>query len=73
MGTLVLLEMLPENWVCLFLGVEPIDTIKPKKGKRRDLLLLAANKKKPGDISQSRASLHSKTGEYFTLRVHACS
>ena len=41
MGTLVLLEMLPENWVCLFLGVEPIDTIKPKKGKRRDLLLLA--------------------------------
>lgn len=73
MGTLVLLEMLPENWVCLFLGVEPIDTIKPKKGKRRDLLLLAANKKKPGDISQSRASLNSKTGEYFTLRVHACS
>lgn len=64
MGTLVLLEMLPENWVCLFLGVEPIDTIKPKMGRRRDLLLLAANKK-PGDISQSRASLHSKTGEYL--------
>ena len=64
MGSLVLLEMLPINWVCLFLGVEPIDTIKPKMG-RRDLLLLAANKKKPGDISQRRASLHSKTGEYL--------
>ena len=35
---------LPENWVCLLVGVEPIDTTKPKIGRRKDLLLLAARK-----------------------------
>ena len=27
--------MLPENWVHLLVGVEPIDTTKPKMGRRR--------------------------------------
>ena len=44
------------------MGVEPIDTIKPKMGRRRDLLLRAANKKKPGDISQSSAFPAAKLG-----------
>ena len=61
MGTLVLLEMLPENWVCLFLGVEPIDTIKPKKGKRRDLLLL------PQDGLPTSAMLRPAAGNAHTL------
>ena len=40
-------------------GVEPKDTIKPKIGRKRDLLL-AASKENPGVLSQSSVSLNSK-------------
>ena len=40
-------------------GVKPKDTIKPKIGRKKDLLL-AASKKNPGVLSQSSVSLSSK-------------
>ena len=46
------------------LGVfEPIDTTKPKIGRRKDLLLLAANKNN-GDLFQSNISLNSGLGKF---------
>ena len=33
--------MLSENWVYLLVGVEPIDTTKPKSRRGKDLLLAA--------------------------------
>ena len=35
------LVLLPENWVCLLVGVEPKDTTKPKIRRRKELLLAA--------------------------------
>ena len=29
-------HMLPENWNCLFVGVHPNDSTKPKSGRRKD-------------------------------------
>ena len=40
----------------------PIDTTKPKIGRRKDLLLLAANKN-TGDLFQSNDSLNSELGK----------
>ena len=48
--------LLPGNWVHLFVGVEPIDITNRKIRRRKDLLLLAANKENTGDLSQSRKS-----------------
>ena len=36
--------LIPESWVYLLIVAEPIDTTKPKSGRRKDLLLPAANK-----------------------------
>ena len=57
--------MLPKNWVCLLVGVEPKDTTKPKIGRRKDLLL-AASKGNTGDPSQSSVSPNSKSGEVLS-------
>ena len=35
--------VVPENWVCLLVGVEPKDTIKSKSKRRTNLLLAASN------------------------------
>ena len=53
------LGLLPQNWVCLWLDVEPINTTKSKRKRRKDLLL-AARKENITDLSQSRVSLNSK-------------
>ena len=45
-------EMLPENWVCLLVGVEPKDITQPKTGRRRDLLL-AASKENTRDLAKT--------------------
>ena len=61
-----------ENWVRLLVGVEPIDTPKPKIRRRKDLLL-AASKENTGDLSQSSVSPDSKTGEvlsYGNMHLH---
>ena len=54
------------------MDVEPIDTTKPKIGRRKDLLL-AACKENTGALSQSSVSPNSKIREVFKLRVHAYS
>ena len=59
------LSLLPENWIHLLVGVEPIDRPKPKIGGRKDLLF-AASKENTGDISQSSVSPNSKSGEVFS-------
>ena len=59
----LLLPMVPQNWVHLFVGVEPKDATKPKNGRRKDLLL-AASKENTRDLSQSSVSL--KTGEVLS-------
>ena len=57
------LAMLPENWVRLLVGIEPIDTTKPKTGRRKDVLL-AESKENTGDLFQSNVSLNSKIGKF---------
>ena len=54
--------LLPENWVCLLVGVKPEDTTKPEIRRRKDILL-AARKENTRHLSQSSVSLHSKVGE----------
>ena len=63
---LILLTVVPKNWVHLLVGVEPIDTTKPKIGRRKDLLLLAASKENTGDLSQSIVTLNNKIGEVLS-------
>ena len=53
-------------------GVEPIDTTKPKIWRRKYLLLPAASKNNRG-LSQNSVSLNSKNWGSFKLRVHAYS
>ena len=54
-------RMLPENWVLLLVGVKPKKPNQDKKrGRRKDLLLLAASKKNTRDLSQSSVPLNSK-------------
>lgn len=54
--------MLSENWVCLKVD----DTTRPKNGRRKDLLLLAASKKNTRDPSQSSAPHTPKIGEVLS-------
>ena len=55
--------LLLENWVGLWVGVQPTNTTKPKIRRRKDLLLLAASKENTWDLSQSSVSQNSKSGE----------
>ena len=57
--------MLPRNWVCLLVSVEPKDTTEPKMGRRKDLLL-AASKENTRYLSQSSVSPNSKIGEVLS-------
>ena len=59
--------MLPENWVCLLVSVKPIDTRKPKLGRRKDSLLVKS-KENIRELPQSSFSLNS-----FNLRAPAYS
>ena len=52
--------ILPQNWICLLVGVKSKDTTKSKIGRRKDLLLLVASN--AGNLSQSGVSLNNKTG-----------
>ena len=56
--------MLSENWVCLKVD----DTTRPKNGRRKDLLLLAASKKNTRDLSQSSISLTTKLRPFWSFR-----
>ena len=47
-------------------GVQPKDTTKPKTGRRKDLLLLAASRENSRALSQSSVSLNSKIGEVLS-------
>ena len=58
--------MLPENWVDLLVVIKPLDTTKVKNRRRKDLLLLAASKWDPGDLSQSSVSPNSKFGDVLS-------
>ena len=51
-----LFKVLPKNWVHLLVGVEPIDTTKPKRGRRKDLLLLVASKENTGIFPKAVSS-----------------
>ena len=54
-------DLLPKNWVHILVGVEPMDTTKPKI-IRKDLLF-APSKENTRDPSQSNVSPNSKIGE----------
>lgn len=58
-------RMLPENWVLLLVGVKPKNPTKPKRGRKKDLLLLVASKNNTRDLSQSSASLNNKMGKFY--------
>ena len=58
-------RVLPKNWVCLLVDVEPKDTTKPEIKRRKDLLL-AANKENTGDPSQSSVSPNCEIGEVLS-------
>ena len=54
-------------------GVEPKDTTKPKIGRRKELLLIAASKENTGDLSQSSVSRNNKIGEVLSsgyMHIH---
>ena len=51
-----------DPWVCLLVGVEPIDTAKPKIRRRKEMLFLVVSKESMGNLSQSSVSLDSKIG-----------
>ena len=44
------------------MGVEPIDTAKPKIRRRKEILFLVVSKESMGNLSQSSVSLDSKIG-----------
>ena len=56
--------LLPENWVPFFLNAGPVDTIKPKTGRRKDLLLLAACKENIRNLSQRSVPPVTKLGKF---------
>lgn len=56
-------DLLPENSVHLFVGVEPIDKTNPKLRLMKDLLFLSASKEKNRDPSQNSVSTNSKIGK----------
>ena len=56
-------DLLSENWVHLFVGVEPIDTTNPKLRLMKDLLFLSVSKENNRDLSQNSVSTNSKIGK----------
>ena len=58
--------MLAENWVHLLVAVELIDTTKPKVGRRKNLLLLAASEENTGDLLQSSVCPNSEIREVLS-------
>lgn len=63
--TQLLLNLLPENWVHLLVGVEPADTTKLKSGGRKDLSF-ATSKQNTREFSQSSVCSNSRTGEVLS-------
>ena len=53
-------------------GVGPVDTTKPKMGRRKDLLVFASNEENLGIFLKAVSSETAKL-ESFKLRVHAYS
>ena len=74
-------ELLPENWVCLLVGDEPIETTRPQLRRRKDLLLLEASKENTGDLSQSSVTPPAQLGKFYLfnlfilviLGLHCCT
>lgn len=60
------MDIVTKNWVQLLVGVEPINTTKPKTERRKDLLLLAASKENTGHLSQSNDSPTARIGEFLS-------
>ena len=58
--------LLPENWVCLLVGVKPTDITKPEMRRRKDLLLFAAIKENTKDLSQSNVCPSITTGDILS-------
>ena len=58
-------KRLPKVWICLWVGIKPKDTTKPKSRRRKDLFL-AASKENTEDISQNSTSLNSKIGKVLS-------
>ena len=56
--------LLPKIWVHFLVGVKPKDITKPKIGRRKDFLLLAANKENTETLSQSSVSPTAKLGKF---------
>ena len=65
-------DLLPEDWVCFLVAVEPKRTTKPKTRGRNDLLL-SASKENTRDLSQSSVSLGWQHWGCFKPRIHAFS
>lgn len=59
-----------KNWVLLFVGVRPKDTVKPKSRKRRNVLL-AGNKENTGDLPQKSVCLAECLTGYMCVREGA--
>lgn len=65
-------RLLIENWGCLLVDVEPIDTTNPKYERRNDLLLLEASKENTGLLPKVVAPQGQDWGS-FKVRAHAYS
>ena len=57
------LLLLPENWICFLVSIEPKAIIKPKSRRSFLPLLLGASKENTEDLSQSRVSPAAKLGK----------
>ena len=57
------LIMLPENCVCLLVGIEPKDTTKPKSRRKKDLLL-AASEENTRDLPKAVSPQTAKLGKF---------
>ena len=66
------LGLLPENWICLLVDGEPLDTTKPKIRRRKYLLSLAASKRTHGPFPKQYLPKKQNWGS-FKLRVCAYS
>ena len=58
-----MLLLLPKNWVSLLVGIEPIDTAKPKIGRRKDYYLQQI-RRTPGIFSKAVSPLTAKLGKF---------
>lgn len=64
--------LLPENWVCVLVDVEPTDTAKPQIWKRKDLLA----RSKLGEHQESfpkQCLPGQQNWGSFQLRIRVCS